>query len=80
MNKWGISMASEKKMRQEATNLVGDNLIAEMAPFSFAHQDGGEIIEHAAVAYIPNLWEKFKDLLDQSSDDIRGYVTGVHPT
>ena len=32
-------MASEKKMRKEATQLVGDNLEAELAPMS-SHKDG----------------------------------------
>lgn len=74
MTMWGVAMASEKKMRVEASELVGDNLCAELAPFSYPYQDGGEIIRDAPYAYIPNLWEKVKDLLDQNSDDQRGYV------
>lgn len=71
---WGLQLASEKKMRAESSELVGENLEAELTPFLFPHKDGGEIIESAAHAYIPNLWEKIKDLLEQSSDDKRGYV------
>lgn len=47
-------MASEKKMRVEASELVGDNLCAELAPFSYPYQDGGEIIRDAPYTYIPN--------------------------
>ena len=53
-----------------ASELVGDNLEAELAPMSFSHKDG-EVIKEAPIAYIPRLWE-IKDLLDQNSDDNRG--------
>ena len=71
---WGVGIASEKNMRKEARELIGDNLKAELAPFSFKHQDGGEIIKEAATAYIPNLWTKISDVLDQSSDENKRYV------
>lgn len=69
---WGVGIASEKKMRVEAAELVGDNLCAELAPFSFSHQDGGHLIKEAPFAFIPDLWRKIKDMLDQNSDDQRG--------
>jgi hypothetical protein len=69
---WGVGIASERKMRLEASELVGDNLSAELVPFSFPHKDGGEVIQDVPCAYIPNLWRKISDLLDQSSDDRRG--------
>ena len=72
MNEWGLTIASEKKMRKVASELVGDNLEAELAPMSFSHKDGGEVIKEAPIAYIPRLWEKIHDLLDQNSDDNRG--------
>ena len=71
---WGIGIASEKIMRVEASELVGENLGAELTPFTFTHKDGGEVIENAPMAYIPNLWEKIKSLLDQNEDDSRGYA------
>lgn len=71
---WGIGIASERKMRIQANELVGDNLSAELVPFSFPHKDGGEIIKDVPYAYIPCLWRKVNDLLDQSSDDKRGYT------
>ena len=66
---WGVSIASEKSKRKEACALIGDNLKAELAPFSFKHKDGGEVIKQAAIAYIPDLWQKICDLLDQNSDE-----------
>ena len=38
----GVSIAIEKKMRERAQDLVGDHLLAENAPFSFALKEGGE--------------------------------------
>lgn len=73
---WGVGIASERKMRIQATELVGDNLQAELVPFSFLHKDGGEVIHDAPCAYIPHLWQKIKDLLDH--DDSRGYANNVN--
>lgn len=55
--------------------LVGDNICAEIVPFSFIHKDGGEEIKPAAIAYmhILSLWERIKDLLEQNSDDNKKY-------
>ena len=70
--KWGVKLASEKKMRVEADQLVGKNLESEMVPFAFPHKDGGQVIKAAPFAFIPSLWDKVKDLLDQNSDHERG--------
>ena len=70
---WGVSIASEKNMKKEGRELIGDNLKAELAPFSFKHKDGGETIKKAAIAYIPNLWAKISDLLDQNCDENKRY-------
>ena len=72
MNEWGLTIASEKRMRKVASELIGDNLEAELAPMSFSHTDGGEVIKDVPIAFIPRLWEKIEDLLNQSSDDKRG--------
>ena len=42
MKVWGISFAPEGKMRQEAKELVGDDMCSELVPFSFSQKDGGE--------------------------------------
>ena len=41
---WGVSIASERKMRVRAGELVGDHIVAEKAPFSFKLDGGGEEI------------------------------------
>ena len=69
MSEWGIDMASEKRMRKEATELIGDNLETELAPMSFSHKERGEVIKDAPIAYVPCRWEKMEELLDQNSDD-----------
>ncbi len=69
---WGLGLASEGKMRKEASQLIGKNLDSELVPFAYSHKDGGEVIKTAPFAFIPNLWDKIKDLLDQNSDDERG--------
>ena len=66
MKMWGVSIATENKMRGEAAALVGDNVHAELVPFSFTHKDGGEEIKQAAMAYI-------QDLLDQNNHSNKGY-------
>ena len=58
-------------MRKVASELIGDNLEAELAPMSSSHKDG-EVIKDVPIAFIPRLWEKIEDLLNQSSDDKRG--------
>lgn len=55
-------------MRAEADQLVGKNLESEMVPFAFPHKDGGQVIKAAPFAFIPSLWDKVKDILDQNSD------------
>ena len=36
---WQIEVASKKKMRLKADDLLGDNFKAEMVPLSFKHQN-----------------------------------------
>ena len=55
LSMWGVGVASERKMRLQASELVGDNLDAELVPFSFPHKDGGEMIQDAPCVYIPRL-------------------------
>ena len=70
---WGVSFAPEGKMRNEAKELIGECVCSEMVPFSFSHKDGGEEIKPAAMAYIPNLWEKIEDLLERNNDEHKKY-------
>ena len=62
---WGVSIASERKMRVRAKELVGDHLVAEKAPFSFSLKEGGEEIRVAPYVYVASLWDKVSSMLDQ---------------
>ena len=39
---WGVSFASEGKIRARSKELIEDHLIDEYVPFSFSLKDGGE--------------------------------------
>ena len=38
---WGVSIASETRMRKRAKEVVGDELVAERVPFTFTLKEGG---------------------------------------
>lgn len=62
-----MSIASERKMRIKATELVGDHIEAEKAPFSFALKEGGgEEIQTAPFVYVKSLQDKVESLLEQN--------------
>ena len=63
---WGVSIASERKMRTKAKEMVGDCLEAENVPFSFSLKEGGEEMRLAPYAYVTSLWERIEALLDQN--------------
>ena len=60
-----MSIASERKMRERAKDLVGDHLFAEQAPFSFTLKEGGEEIRCDPYVYVANLWDNVTSMLDQ---------------
>lgn len=57
----GLPLPVKKRMRKVASELIGDNLEAELAPMSSSHKDG-EVIKDVPIAFIPCLW-KIEDLL-----------------
>ena len=61
MHMWEVQVALEGKMRREASSLVVENIIAEIAPFSPAPsvKDGSEI-RPSPFMYVPPLWEKIQ--------------------
>lgn len=66
MREWKISFASENKERLLAKKLVGPNLDAEAVAFTFPVDGGGEEIQKAPMAFIPDLVAKVTQLLDQN--------------
>lgn len=75
MKSWGVGIASEKDMRLEAKELVGDNIKAELTPLTFPCKDGGEEVRQATMAYVPRLWESIQATLEHNDDERRRYVT-----
>ena len=57
-----VSLASERRQRTLAKEEVGENLAAEMAPFTFS-AGGGEEIREAPFVYVPNLIARVADTL-----------------
>lgn len=57
-----VSLASERRQRTLAKEAVGENLAAEMAPFTFS-AGGGEEIREAPFVYVPNLIARVADTL-----------------
>lgn len=56
-----VSIASEKKQREMADEIVGDNLVAERGAFTFSVDKGGEMIRDVPFVYCPNLIAKVAD-------------------
>ena len=46
-----------------AQEIIGDNLQAERAPFSFSKDGGGEEIREVPFVFVPNLIRKVADVL-----------------
>lgn len=61
-------MASEKVMRKRAGEVIGDALVVEKVALTFALKDGkgGEEVRVRPFGYIPDLWEKVEQLLEQN--------------
>ena len=64
---WGVAVDSEKMMK-EAKLLIGDNLKAGWHPSPLST---GMVVSLSSMVYIPNLWMKIKDQMDQNSDEER---------
>jgi hypothetical protein len=68
MRAWKVSFASEAKERSLAKELVGPNLDAEAVAFTFPvdGRGGGEEIQKAPMAFVPDLVAKVTQILDQN--------------
>ena len=64
LKKWGLTMASEKRQRELAQQWSPDCVQAEYVPFSFRLSNGGEEMRPAPFAYIPDIWNRLIQLLD----------------
>ena len=58
-----VSLASEKRQRALAKEAIGDNITAEMVPFTFPADGGGDEIREAPFVYVPNLIARVADTL-----------------
>lgn len=60
-------------MRAESADFVGDNLLTELAPFTFSLKDGHNSVEirNVPISYAPHLWSKIQDMLEFNDDNSR---------
>lgn len=66
MSGWNIQLGSERRMRSLANELIGSNLASEMVAFTYSLAEGREELCKAPMAYVPDLTEKVRQLLDQN--------------
>lgn len=66
-NECKVSIASETKMRKRAVELIGDNgPVVEKVALTFPLKDGGDEVRLRPYGYIPNIWSKTEQLLEQN--------------
>ena len=53
-------------MRAAAKEMIGNNLVAESAPFTFSLKGGGLEVRAAPYVYVPNLETKVVQLLEKN--------------
>ena len=61
-----LHLASEKKQRSLAQDIIGESIEAEKAPFLFSREGGGEEIKEGALCVCPILVRRVADLLMQN--------------
>ena len=66
MKEWGIQIASEKKLRNRALELMNNDLKSELALFSFPFKTGGEELRSSPIVYAPHLKNKICNLLEKN--------------
>ena len=68
MKGFGVALASEAKMRAEATELLGgENLVAEAAPLTHTLSSGVVVFRPSAFVYVPELWEKIVQMIEANA-------------
>lgn len=63
-----MSIASEKVMRKRASEVIGDCVVVEKVALTFPLKDGhrGEEVKLRPYGYIPDLWAKVVQLLEEN--------------
>ena len=62
----GVAIASEMKMRKRAGEVIGNNaLVVEKVALDFQLK-GGKEVRLRPFGYIPDLWAKVEQLLEQN--------------
>lgn len=63
-----VSIASEKLMRERAAEVIGDCIVVEKVALTFPLKDGhgGEEVKLRPFGYIPDLWAKVVQLLEEN--------------
>ena len=61
-------------MRAETRQYIGENLKAELAPFSFSLKDGHNSVEirSKAICFAPDLWSKIQEMFDLNDNNQTG--------
>ena len=69
MKGFGVALASEAKMRAEATELLGseNQLVAEAAPLTHTLSGAGVEIKPSAFVYVPQLWGKIVQMIEANA-------------
>ncbi len=60
-----MSIASERQQRKVAKEIVGDNFVAERAPFTFSPDKTKEEIQDVPFCYRPNLIAAIADTIER---------------
>ena len=63
---WGIKLASEKQLRKQSEQQMGNNLQSEAVPFCFPLKSGIDL-RPAPLVYVPDLVKKVIQTLDQNN-------------
>lgn len=66
-NECKVNIASERLMRKRAAEVVGDCVVVEKVALTFPVKDGGgEEVRLRPFGYIPDLWSRIVQLLEQN--------------
>ena len=61
-----VTIASEKVLRKRAAEIIGENIAVEKVPLTFTLKEGGEEVRLRPYGYIPDIWSKIVQLLEDN--------------